>query len=118
MLAEGRRSLPGLGTVGREEAHRLAEEADYLHDIVVNVRESLLSLIDLHINVAAHETNRFMRLVAIVTTLGLIPAVIGGLFGMNVADAPWPVTLGQIAFVTLFLILGVLYTFMAKGWLR
>lgn len=118
MLAEGRRSLPSLGAEGRTEAYRLAEEADYLHDTVVNVRESVLSLIDLHINVAAHETNRFMRLVAIVTTLGLIPAVIGGLLGMNVADAPWPVTLGQIAFVTLFLILGILYAFMAKGWLR
>ena len=118
MLAEGRRSLPGLGTEGREEAHRLAEEADYLHDTIVNVRESVLSLIDLHINVAAHETNRFMRLVAIVTTLGLIPAIFGGLLGMNLVDAPWPVTLGQIAFVTLFLILGVLYAFMAKGWLR
>jgi Mg2+ and Co2+ transporter CorA len=118
MLAEGRRTLPGLGAEGRAEAHRLAEEADYLHDTIDNVRESVLSLIDLHINVAAHETNRFMRLVAIVTTLGLIPAIIGGLLGMNLAEAPWPVTLGQIAFVTLFLILGVLYAFMAKGWLR
>lgn len=118
MLAEGRRSLPGLGGEGRDEAHRLAEEADYLHEIIVNARESVLSLIDLHINVASHETNRFMRLVAIMSTLGLIPAVIGGLLGMNLAEAPWHVTLGQVAFLTLFLILSVLYAFMAKGWLR
>jgi len=31
---------------------------------------------------------------------------------------PWPVTLGQVAFGTLILMLCVLYAFMAKGWLR
>ena len=118
MLSEGRRTLPGLGEEGRAAAARLAEEADYLYETVDNTRESVLSLIDLHINVAAHDTNRFMRLVAIVSTLGLIPAVTGGLMGMNLVDSPWPVTLGQVAFATLILILGVLYAFLAKGWLR
>jgi Mg2+ and Co2+ transporter CorA len=118
MLSEGRRALPGLGEAGRVAAARLAEEADYLYETVDNARESVLSLIDLHINVAAHDTNRFMRLVAIVSTLGLIPAVTGGLMGMNLADSPWPVTLGQVAFATLILILGVLYAFLAKGWLK
>jgi Mg2+ and Co2+ transporter CorA len=118
MLAEGRRTLPGLGDEGREAAGRLAEEADYLYETVDNARESVLSIIDLHINVAAHETNRFMRLVAIMSTLGLIPAITGGLLGMNLADSPWSVTLGQVAFATLILILGVLYAFLAKGWLR
>ena len=82
------------------------------------IREAVLSIIDLHINIAAHETNRFMRVLAIVSTLALIPAVTGGLLGMNLGDSPWPVTLGQVAFVTLMLMLGVLYAFMAKGWLR
>lgn len=118
MLSEGRRTLPGLGEAGREAAARLAEEADYLYETVDNARESVLSLIDLHINVAAHDTNRFMRLVAIVSTLGLIPAITGGLMGMNLVDSPWPVTLGQVAFATLILILGVLYAFLAKGWLK
>jgi hypothetical protein len=31
---------------------------------------------------------------------------------------PWPVTLAQVAFGTLVVMLGVLYAFMAKGWLR
>lgn len=118
MLAEGRRTLPGLGESGREAARALGEEADYLYETVDNAREAVLSLIDLHINVAAHETNRFMRLVAIMSTLGLIPAITGGLLGMNLADSPWSVTLGQVAFATLILILGVLYAFLAKGWLR
>jgi Mg2+ and Co2+ transporter CorA len=118
MLSDGRRSLPGLPAEGKEAAGRLAEEADFLYETVDNLRESVLSLIDLHINMAAHDTNRFMRLVAIVSTLGLIPAITGGLLGMNLLDSPWPVTLGQVAFATLVLILGVLYAFLAKGWLR
>ena len=118
MLADGRRLLPGLGPEQRESVAQLAEEADYLYETVDNVRESVLSLIELHIDIAAHGTNRFMRLLAIVSTLTLIPVVAGGLLGMNLGDSPWPVTLGQVAFGTLVLMLGVLYTFMAKGWLR
>ena len=41
----------------------------------------------------------------------------GGVLGIYLSDSPWPVTLGQVAFGTLVLMLGVLYTFMAKGWL-
>ena len=118
MLADGRRLLPGLGPDQRESVTQLAEEADYLYETVDNVRESVLSLIELHIGIAAHQTNRFMRLLAIVSTLTLIPVVAGGLLGMNLGDSPWAVTLGQVAFGTLVLMLGVLYTFMAKGWLR
>mgnify|MGYP000864628608 CR=1 FL=1 len=100
------------------QVHELAEEADYLFETVDTVREAILSLIDLHLNIAEHQTNRFMRLLAIVSTLALIPAVTGGLLGMNLGDSPWPITLGQVAFVTLILMIGVLYTFLAKGWLR
>lgn len=118
MLADGRRLLPGLGPDQRESVTLLADEADYLYETVDNIRESVLSLIELHLDIAAHDTNRFMRLLAIVTTLALIPAVMGGLLGMNLVEGPWPVTLAQVAFGTLVLTLGVLYTFMAKGWLR
>lgn len=118
MLADGRRVLSGLDPDHRESVAQLVEEADYLYETVDDVRESVLSLIELHIDIAAHGANRFMRLLAIVSTLALIPAVAGGLLGMNLGDSPWQVTLGQVAFGTLVLMLGVLYTFMAKGWLR
>ena len=42
--------------------------------------------------------NRVMRVLAVVSVLGLIPAVVGGLLGMNLADNPWPVTLPQVTF--------------------
>jgi len=118
MLADGRRTLPGLGDSESAVLRELSEEADFLYETVDDIREAVLSLIDLHINIAAHDTNRFMRILAMVSALALIPAIVGGLLGMNIIDAPWAVTLGQVAFGTFVLMLGVLYAFMAKGWLR
>jgi Mg2+ and Co2+ transporter CorA len=118
MLVDGRRKLPGLDPDLRKSISPLVDEADYLYETVDNIRESVLSLIELHIDIAAHGTNRFMRLLMIVSTLALIPAVLGGLLGMNLAEAPWPITLGQVSFCALVLSLGVLYIFLAKGWFR
>lgn len=116
-LAQGRRELPGLGE-DNECLHQLAEQADYLHETVEKAHEQLLTLLDLHLNIASYDVNRFMRLLAVVSSLALIPTIIGGLLGMNVLGNPWPVTLSQVAFGTFVLMLGVLYAFMAKGWLR
>ena len=117
MLADGRRDLPGLGGE-RACLRELAEQADYLHETVEKAHEQLLTLLDLHLNIASYDVNRFMRLLAVVSSLALIPTIIGGLLGMNILGNPWPVTLSQIGFVTLILMLGVLYAFMAKGWLK
>lgn len=58
------------------------------------------------------------RLLAVVSVLGLAPAIVGGLFGMNLADNPWSFTLPQVAFsVCLGMVLGLSF-FFVKGWLR
>jgi len=44
--------------------------------------------------------------------------VIGGLFGMNLIDNPWPFTLPQVAFAICFGMVLCLYFFFVKGWLR
>ena len=117
LLAEGRRELPGLGGDNADLKH-LSEQADYLHETVEKAHEQLLTLLDLHLNIASYDVNRFMRLLAVVSSLALIPTIIGGLLGMNILGNPWPVTLAQVAFGTFILMLCVLYAFLAKGWLR
>lgn len=117
-VAEGRRALPGLEAADREGLAEIAEEADALHETAEALRESLLSLLELHLNVSGFGMNRFMRLLAIVSALALIPTIVGGLMGMNLVGNPWPLTLTQVAFGTFVLMLCVLYTFLAKGWLR
>jgi len=117
-VAEGRRALPGLGDEEREDMARVAEDADNLHETADGVREALLSLLDLHLNVSGYGMNRFMRLLAIVSALALVPAVVGGLMGMNLIDNPWPVTLPQVGFLVFIIMVSMLYTFLAKGWLK
>jgi Mg2+ and Co2+ transporter CorA len=73
---------------------------------------------ELHMNVTSFEMNKFMKLLAIVGFLGLIPSVAGGLLGMNVAGNPWSVTLGQVAFGIAMGMAIALYVFAIKGWLR
>jgi Mg2+ and Co2+ transporter CorA len=54
----------------------------------------------------------------VVSVLGLIPALVGGLFGMNLADSPWPFTLPQVTFAVCAGMVTCLYFFVVKGWLR
>jgi len=117
-LAEPRVKLPGAVAGNVPFLHDLAEAADYLYETVNNIRDGVLSLIELHLNVVSFEMNRVMRVLAVVSVLGLIPAVVGGLFGMNLADNPWPFTLPQVTFVVCFTMVTCLYFFVVKGWLR
>ena len=89
-----------------------------MHETIEKAHEQLLTLLDLHLNIASYDVNRFMRLLAVVSSLALIPTIVGGLLGMNVLGNPWPLTLSQVAFGTFILMLCVLYAFLAKGWLR
>jgi Mg2+ and Co2+ transporter CorA len=82
------------------------------------MRDSVHSVIDLHVNMVSFGMNRFMRLLAVVSALGLIPAVVGGLLGMNVAGNPWQVTLAQVGFGVSMAMLACLYVFLVRGWLR
>jgi Mg2+ and Co2+ transporter CorA len=77
-----------------------------------------IQLIELHINFKSFEMNAFLKLLAIVSFLGLIPSVAGGLLGMNVAGNPWPVTLGQVAFGVAMGMATALYVFAVRGWLK
>jgi Mg2+ and Co2+ transporter CorA len=117
-LAESRVKFPGNEAGPIAFLSELADKADYLYETANNTREGVLSLIDLHLNVVSFEMNRVMRVLAVVSVLGLIPAVVGGLFGMNLADNPWPLTLPQVTFSVCMAMVTCLYLFVVKGWLR
>jgi Mg2+ and Co2+ transporter CorA len=116
-LAAGRAIASGPEST-KEMFRRLAANAEYLYETVINVRDEVLSVMELHLNIVSFDMNRVMRVLAVVSVLGLIPAVIGGLFGMNLVDNPWPFTLPQVAFSISFGMVMCLYFFLVKGWLR
>lgn len=102
----------------RNYIKNLTEDVEYLYETVVNIREGVLSVIELHLNVVSFEMNRVMRVLAVVSVLGLIPGVVGGMLGMNLIDNPWKFTLPQVAFFVIFSMISCLYIFFIKGWLR
>jgi Mg2+ and Co2+ transporter CorA len=96
----------------------LYDESVYMYETAQNTRESLLSLIDLHINTVSYDLNRVMRVLAIITCLGVIPGIIGGLLGANLIDTPYPITLHEVMLLVGSLMIIGLYVFYKKGWLR
>ncbi|MEM2924931.1 MAG: CorA family divalent cation transporter [Methanocellales archaeon] len=96
----------------------LYDEAAYMFETSQNVKDSLISLIELHLNTVSFEMNKVMRVLAVITALALIPTIIGGLLGENLIDTPYPVTIFEIFFLVLSLMLLGGYAFYRRGWLR
>lgn len=108
----------GVGSAAADAYARFESDIDYLYDTMMNIREEVLSVIDLHLNVVSFEMNRVMRVLAVISALGLIPAIIAGMLGINVIGSPWAITLPQVAFCVFFGMVIGLYFFLIKGWLR
>jgi len=108
---------------GFEKSHEelfdiLADETVYLHETAQNSKDDLSSLIELHINTTSYQMNRVMRVIAVITCLAVIPSLIGGMLGMNIIGASWPVRLWQVATMTLAAMAGVAYIFYKIGWFK
>jgi Mg2+ and Co2+ transporter CorA len=95
----------------------LKDEAGYQYETATSARDNLLSLIDLYINTSSFELNRVMRIIAVITCLGIIPAVMG-LLGSNIAGNPWNIELWQVFSILggIMLVLG--WIFYRIGWLK
>jgi Mg2+ and Co2+ transporter CorA len=117
-LADGKTTLRGIDLKEEKYLDDLLAETESLYETINKTKEELKGLIELHINQKSFETNVFLKLLAVVSFLGLIPSVAGGLLGMNVVGNPWPVTLGQVAFGVVMAMAASLYVFAVKGWLR
>ena len=96
----------------------IKDDTEFLYDTAVNIKEGILSLIELHLNVVSFEMNKVMKVLAVVSVLGLIPGVIGGILGMNLLDNPWPFKLTQVTFIIFYGMILCLYIFFVKGWIR
>jgi Mg2+ and Co2+ transporter CorA len=117
-LADGKAKLSGIDLRDEKYMDELLAETESLFESLNRNKEELKSLIELHINFKSFEMNYFLKVLAVISALGLIPAVAGGLLGMNVAGNPWPVTLGQVTFGVTMGMASALYVFAVKGWLK
>jgi len=95
----------------------LADEATYLQETAANARDNLLSLIDLYINTTSFELNKVMRIVAVITCLGVVPTL-AGLFGSNLIGNPWDIELWQLFAGLAVTMIAMAWVFYRLGWLK
>jgi len=117
-LASGEVALRDFAAAKKALFEVLGEEVEEHAARAGRLVEDLVGLIELHLNVVSYQMNRVMRLLAVVTTLALVPTVVGGLLGMNLEGNPWPATLPQVSFAVGSAMAIALYLFAVKGWLR
>jgi Mg2+ and Co2+ transporter CorA len=96
----------------------LMDEASYLHETASNARDNLQSLVDLYINTTSYQMNKVMRLIAVFTCLGIIPAIILGALGTNVAGNPWNIQLWQVFVIPGIIMLALGWIFYRLGWTK
>ncbi len=95
----------------------LREGAEYLHETASNARDNLQSLVDLHMNTTSFETNKVMRIIAVITSLGIVPALMG-LLGSNIVGNPWNIQLWQVFGIAAVVMLALGWVFWRLGWLK
>ncbi|MFA7198349.1 MAG: CorA family divalent cation transporter [Methanoculleus sp.] len=114
----------GLVIVDREKTIVTVSKAEdrifepILAGLAGNIREGLLSLIDVHINTVSYEMNRAMRVIAVLSALVLIPTLIGQVLGMNILGIPFALSLWEVTAWTIISMLVVGWIFYRLGWLR
>jgi Mg2+ and Co2+ transporter CorA len=96
----------------------LMDEASYLHETASSARDNLQSLVDLYINTNSYQMNKVMRLIAIFTCLGIIPAIILGALGTNVSGNPWDIQLWQVFVIPGIMMLALGWVFYRLGWTK
>ena len=122
LIVAKRVPLEGFTPAWQEMFGILKETAIYLHEASDKAKENLISIIDLHINRNSYETNKVLKILAIITALGILPSVVSGLLGENISDLYggnfFPVYLWEIvSFLGLGMIF-ILYIFIKLGWMR
>lgn len=110
--------LQGFGEDAQDAFKLLEDGASYLKEISDGLVDSLKSIIELYINQESFETNRILKILAVITSIAVIPAAVTGLLGMNVLDTPFKIHLWEIAFMIGIAACFSVYSFVKLGWLR
>jgi Mg2+ and Co2+ transporter CorA len=117
-LTSKRFFLDGYNAQWKDLFDLLKDEASYLQESADNAEDNLLSIIDMHLNRNSYETNKVMRVLAVLTALAILPNIIGGLLGENLLNVPFPYELWQVVAVILIGMSLILYVFVKLGWLK
>lgn len=110
--------LEGFSQQAKESLHALQETATFLNETADDVMGNLNGIIDLYINQTSFDTNRILKILAVITAVSVVPSALGGVLGMNLLDVPFEALLWQLALVIGIIMLFIMYVFTKLGWLK
>lgn len=96
----------------------LLERLDFLLETAEDLAEGLADDIDFYLNTTSFQMNKVMKVIAVLTALTIIPTVVGGLLGMNIAGSPWAVSLAEVVTAVGMIMLFIAWIFFSVGWLK
>ena len=98
--------------------HVLQDTASYLNDLANDLMGNMQGIIDLYINQTSFDTNRILKVLAVITAISVIPSAIGGVMGMNLLDVPFDALLWQMVLVIVIIMSFLGYVVLKLGWLK
>jgi len=110
--------LEGFDEKAEEDFEGLQEETTYMNEVADDIVDRVRTIIDLYINQSSFETNRILKILAVITSLAVIPAALSGVLGTNLLGQPYMLELWQLALITMIVMTFVGYCFYKLGWLR
>ena len=87
--------LEGFNKKSEEAFHVLQDGAEYLTELSHDLIENLRSNIDLYINQTSFETNRILKILAVITAISVIPSAVSGILGTNLLMYPMALLFGN-----------------------
>jgi Mg2+ and Co2+ transporter CorA len=111
-------TLEGFDTAAEDDFEVLQDGTSYLTEIAEDLNENLKSVIELYINQTGFETNRILKILAVITSVGVIPASVGSLLGMNLLGTPYEAYLWQVTAIVVVSMVFAVYVFVKLGWLK
>ena len=114
-IVSGRVPIAGMDDSAKTTFEGLTDELSYLSDVAKESGDSLQTVVDVNTNQSSFDTNRILKILAVITAVAIIPSAIGGLLGI---DGPYDFVLWQVLLeVTLGMIFAT-YCFVKLGWLK
>jgi Mg2+ and Co2+ transporter CorA len=110
--------LEGFDSAAEEDFHVLQDGVSYLNEIAGDLVDNIRSTIDLYINQTSFETNKILKILAVITSMSVIPSAVGGLLGMNLLDVPYAAYLWEVVLMLVISMSFVTYVFIKLGWLK
>jgi len=108
----------GKDTAEEGRLRSLIDRCSLISDNAQHVSDSFAWMVDFYLNTTSFSMNRVMKILAVLTALTMVPAIVGGLLGMNLIGNPWAATLLQMVTVVGLVMILTGWVYFNLGWLK